>query len=169
MCSTVRDIIHTWTALPEIRNWSIRVPELRLVHQRSESRTVSLSLPTSLSEAMVDTAIQTTSILVDWEACNKTDALFVLVCSVFCWPVIPAVGLGYRGYSTRRSGLASFCSALLSIIVCSVQWWLWGYSWNLWRRKRIHRRSQAFCTPRCLCQTDWHDSRDIVQRVSIDF
>ncbi|KAL1301874.1 hypothetical protein AAFC00_006056 [Neodothiora populina] len=68
------------------------------------------------------------SVLEAWEACDKTDALFVLVCSVFCWPIIPAVGLGYSGYSTRRSGLASFYPALLSISVCTIQWWLWGYS-----------------------------------------
>jgi hypothetical protein len=29
-----------------------------------------------------------------WEACDKTDTLFVLTCTVFCWTIIPAVGLG---------------------------------------------------------------------------
>jgi len=77
---------------------------------------------------MASSTLPESSVLKDWEACNKTDALFILVCSVFCWPIIPAVGLGYSGYSTRRSGLASFYPALLSIAVCSIQWWLWGYS-----------------------------------------
>ncbi|OCK77931.1 putative ammonium transporter [Lepidopterella palustris CBS 459.81] len=63
-----------------------------------------------------------------WESCSKTDTAFILVCSVFCWPIIPAVGLGYSGYSTRRSGLASFMPSLLAIGCCSIQWYLVGYS-----------------------------------------
>jgi len=70
----------------------------------------------------------TSTVLTAWEACSKTDTLFILACSVFCWPIIPAVGLGYSGYSTRKSGLASFMPAVLSIGVCSIQWWLVGYS-----------------------------------------
>ena len=68
------------------------------------------------------------SVLKAWESCDKTDTAFVLVCSVFCWPIIPAVGMGYSGYSTRKSGLASFMPAILSVGVCSIQWWLIGYS-----------------------------------------
>lgn len=68
------------------------------------------------------------SVLTDWSACSKTDTLFILVCSVFCWLIIPAVGLAYSGYSTRRSGLASFYPSLLVVAVCSIQWWLIGYS-----------------------------------------
>jgi ammonia channel protein AmtB len=63
-----------------------------------------------------------------WEACDKTDSLFVLVCSVFCWPIIPAVGLGYSGYSTRKSGLASFIPSILAVAVCSIQWFVIGYT-----------------------------------------
>jgi ammonia channel protein AmtB len=72
--------------------------------------------------------IAATEVLKAWEACDKTDSAFILVCSVFCWPIIPAVGLGYSGYSTRRSGLASFMPALLAVAVCTIQWWLFGYS-----------------------------------------
>lgn len=63
-----------------------------------------------------------------WEACDKTDTLFVLACVVFCWPIIPAVGLGYSGYSTRRSGLASFIPAVYVVCVCTIQWWFVGYT-----------------------------------------
>ncbi|KAF1809233.1 putative ammonium transporter [Eremomyces bilateralis CBS 781.70] len=63
-----------------------------------------------------------------WEACDKTDTAFILVCSVFCWTIVPAVGLGYSGYSTRRSGLASFMPAILSVGCCTIQWTLVGYS-----------------------------------------
>ena len=76
-----------------------------------------------------------------WEACDRIDTLFVLVCTVFCWPIIPAVGLGYSGYSTRRSGLASFIPAVLTICVVLdsvVHHWiyacLWGRSWRCYRQ-----------------------------------
>ncbi|KAF2458455.1 ammonium transporter AmtB-like domain-containing protein [Lineolata rhizophorae] len=68
------------------------------------------------------------SIAEAWEACDKTDTVFVLACSVFCWSIIPAVGLAYSGYSTRKSGLASFMPAIFAVGVCSVQWWMIGYS-----------------------------------------
>lgn len=63
-----------------------------------------------------------------WESCDRTDTLFILVCSVFCWPIVPAVGLGYSGYSTRKNGLASFYPAVLAIGVCTIQWWIIGYA-----------------------------------------
>lgn len=28
-----------------------------------------------------------------WDACDRTDTLFVLVCTVICWPIIPAVSV----------------------------------------------------------------------------
>lgn len=68
------------------------------------------------------------SVVQAWEACSQTDSLFIIACSVFCWPIIPAVGLGYSGYSTRRSGLASFMPSILAIACCTVQWWALGYS-----------------------------------------
>ncbi|EED17345.1 ammonium transporter, putative [Talaromyces stipitatus ATCC 10500] len=68
------------------------------------------------------------SVVDAWEACSKIDTVFILVCCVFCWPIIPAVGLGYSGYSTRRSGLASFYPGLIAVIMCTVQWWIIGYS-----------------------------------------
>ncbi|KAL4918322.1 Rh-like protein/ammonium transporter [Aspergillus aurantiobrunneus] len=68
------------------------------------------------------------SVQAAWEACDKTDTLFILVCSVFCWLIIPAVGLAYSGYSTRFNSLASFYPGLLAVAVCSLQWWMIGYS-----------------------------------------
>ncbi|KAL1620241.1 hypothetical protein SLS56_009733 [Neofusicoccum ribis] len=63
-----------------------------------------------------------------WAACDKIDTVFILVCTVFCWPIIPAVGLGYSGYSTRKSGLASFYPSILAIACCSIQWFVVGYT-----------------------------------------
>ncbi|EME83989.1 uncharacterized protein MYCFIDRAFT_152269 [Pseudocercospora fijiensis CIRAD86] len=67
-------------------------------------------------------------VLKAWETCDKTDTLFVLVCTVFCWPIIPAVGIAYSGYSWKRNGLTSFMPAILTIAVCSVQWFVIGYT-----------------------------------------
>ena len=30
-------------------------------------------------------------VLKAWEACDKTDTLFVLVCTVICWTIVPTV------------------------------------------------------------------------------
>ncbi|KAG0646590.1 Ammonium transporter 1 [Hyphodiscus hymeniophilus] len=68
------------------------------------------------------------SVLEAWKQCDLTDTLFVLVCTVFCWAIIPAVGLAYSGYSHRRNGMASFMPGILSIGVCSIQWFVIGYS-----------------------------------------
>ncbi|OJJ37916.1 hypothetical protein ASPWEDRAFT_472050 [Aspergillus wentii DTO 134E9] len=68
------------------------------------------------------------SIEAAWSACSKTDTLFILICSVFCWLIIPAVGLAYSGYSTRHNVLASFYPSLIVVCVCSIQWWMIGYS-----------------------------------------
>jgi len=68
------------------------------------------------------------TVLKAWEACDLTDTLFVLVCTVFCWPIIPAVGLAYSGYSHRRNGMASFMPSIVVIACCSIQWFVIGYS-----------------------------------------
>ncbi|KAF8853431.1 putative ammonium transporter [Acephala macrosclerotiorum] len=68
------------------------------------------------------------TVLKAWEACDLTDTLFVLVCTVFCWPIIPAVGLAYSGYSHRRNGMASFMPSIMVIATCTIQWFVIGYS-----------------------------------------
>lgn len=79
-----------------------------------------------------------------WEECDRTDTLFVLVCTVFCWTIVPAVsiqtptndrsltryqvGIAYGGYSWKRNGLASILPAVLTIATCSIQWFIIGYT-----------------------------------------
>ncbi|KAH8805819.1 putative ammonium transporter [Xylogone sp. PMI_703] len=63
-----------------------------------------------------------------WESCSLTDTLFILVCTAFCWPIIPAVGIAYTGYSHPRNGLAAFMPSILTVACCSIQWWIVGYS-----------------------------------------
>jgi Amt family ammonium transporter len=67
-------------------------------------------------------------VLAAWAACDRTDTLFVLVCSVFCWGIIPAVGIAYSGYCTRSNSLAAVMPAILAVTVCSIQWFIIGYS-----------------------------------------
>jgi Amt family ammonium transporter len=80
----------------------------------------SISIPSSVT--------MDAQVLADWAECDKTDTLFVVICSVICWGIIPAVGLGYSGYSTRHNSLASFFPALLAVICVSLQWYILGYS-----------------------------------------
>ncbi|RYP43847.1 hypothetical protein DL768_009627 [Monosporascus sp. mg162] len=67
-------------------------------------------------------------VLKAWEECDKIDTLFVLVCTVFCWTIVPTVGIAYGGYSWRRNGLASAIPAVLTIATCSIQWFMIGYT-----------------------------------------
>ncbi|PYH95666.1 Rh-like protein/ammonium transporter [Aspergillus ellipticus CBS 707.79] len=89
---------------------------------------IAISPPDSLVKHLTASAHGTMSIQAAWESCSKTDTLFILVCSVFCWLIIPAVGLAYSGYSTRHNSLASFYPGLLAVAVCTIQWWMLGYS-----------------------------------------
>uniref|UniRef100_A0A8H7K405 Ammonium transporter AmtB-like domain-containing protein n=1 Tax=Bionectria ochroleuca TaxID=29856 RepID=A0A8H7K405_BIOOC len=65
---------------------------------------------------------------VDWEQFDKTDILFIIFCSTICWQIVPAVGLAYAGYSTRRNAMSAIYTSLLVLIVCTIQWYLIGYS-----------------------------------------
>ncbi|KAK3324014.1 ammonium transporter AmtB-like domain-containing protein [Cercophora scortea] len=68
------------------------------------------------------------SVLQAWDACDKIDTLFILVCTVFCWPIVPTVGIAYGGYTWKRNGMAAVIPALLTIATCSVQWFVLGYT-----------------------------------------
>ncbi|KAI0003471.1 ammonium transporter AmtB-like domain-containing protein [Xylariaceae sp. FL0662B] len=68
------------------------------------------------------------AVLKAWDDCDKVDTLFVLVCTVFCWTIVPTVGIAYSGYSWRRNGLTSAMPAVLTIATCSIQWFVIGYT-----------------------------------------
>lgn len=44
------------------------------------------------------------------------------------WGIIPAVGIAYSGYCTRSNALAAVMPAILTVTVCSIQWFIIGYS-----------------------------------------
>ncbi|KAK3352665.1 ammonium transporter AmtB-like domain-containing protein [Lasiosphaeria hispida] len=68
------------------------------------------------------------AVLQAWDACDKTDTLFVLVCTVFCWTIVPTVGIAYSGYSWKRNGMTAAMPAVLTIATCSIQWFVVGYT-----------------------------------------
>ncbi|KAF1928788.1 Rh-like protein/ammonium transporter [Didymella exigua CBS 183.55] len=57
-----------------------------------------------------------TDVLKAWEACDCTDTLFVLVCYVFCWGIVPAVEIAYSGYPIRSNSLAAVIPSILAVI-----------------------------------------------------
>lgn len=67
-------------------------------------------------------------VLKAWEECDKVDTLFVLVCVVFCWTIVPTVGIAYGGYTWKRNGMAAFVPSILTIATCSIQWFIIGYT-----------------------------------------
>jgi len=44
------------------------------------------------------------------------------------WGIVPAVGIAYSGYTTRSNSLAAIIPSILAVIVCSIQWFLIGYT-----------------------------------------
>nr|POE53314.1 ammonium transporter 1 [Quercus suber] len=70
----------------------------------------------------------TLRILTAWEQCDKTDTLFILICTTLCWLIVPTVGIAYSGYSWKRNALTSFMPSILTTAVCSIQWFVIGYT-----------------------------------------
>ncbi|KAH8682538.1 ammonium transporter AmtB-like domain-containing protein [Xylariales sp. PMI_506] len=68
------------------------------------------------------------AVLAAWEECDKIDTLFILVCTVFCWTIVPTVGIAYGGYTWKRNGMSAVIPALLTIATCSIQWFIVGYT-----------------------------------------
>ncbi|KAL6703238.1 hypothetical protein ACN47E_010100 [Coniothyrium glycines] len=44
------------------------------------------------------------------------------------WSIIPVVGTAYSGYTTRSNSLAAVMPEILVVIVCSIQWFILGYT-----------------------------------------
>lgn len=115
---------------------------------REVKRINCIALPSSTNYLNRDTIhTMASEVLKAWEECDKIDTLFVLVCTVFCWTIVPIVsrhisnltndesiltpkqvGIAYGGYSWRRNGLSSAIPAVLTIATCSIQWFTIGYT-----------------------------------------
>lgn len=42
-------------------------------------------------------------VLKAWEECDKTDTVFILVCTVFCWTIVPTVSRPGGAASGQRA------------------------------------------------------------------
>ncbi|KAM0753818.1 putative ammonium transporter [Meredithblackwellia eburnea MCA 4105] len=62
------------------------------------------------------------------EAYNGGDMAWIATATVFCWSIIPGVGMLYSGYTNRKNALATVWTSLITMSVSSVSWMLLGYS-----------------------------------------
>ncbi|KAI8994472.1 ammonium transporter AmtB-like domain-containing protein [Pilobolus umbonatus] len=56
------------------------------------------------------------------------DISWVLASTALVWLMIPGVGYFYSGMARRKNALSLIMSCVLSIVIVSVQWFIWGYS-----------------------------------------
>ncbi|CAO3658164.1 unnamed protein product [Rhizopus stolonifer] len=56
------------------------------------------------------------------------DVAWVLVSTALVWLMIPGVGYFYSGMAQQKNALSLIMSCVLSLVVVSVQWFIWGYS-----------------------------------------
>ncbi|KAI9480950.1 MAG: ammonium transporter AmtB-like domain-containing protein [Benjaminiella poitrasii] len=59
---------------------------------------------------------------------NSGDIAWVLTCTALVWLMIPGVGYFYSGMARRKNALSLIMCCVLSLVVVSVQWFIWGYS-----------------------------------------
>lgn len=59
---------------------------------------------------------------------NGADMAWIASATVFCWAIIPGVGLLYCGYTNRKNALATVWTSLMTMSVGSISWMLFGYS-----------------------------------------
>lgn len=124
-----------------------------------------------------------TEVLQAWEACDRTDTLFVLVCSVFCTYIFPncllhwltLLGLGncsscryslLKLYHTVQFPSSNHACHLISNRLHDTVVPHWVYL-DIWRRRSDLRRLQACIPqerPRRAC---WNNSCSVVQLLPI--
>lgn len=59
---------------------------------------------------------------------NAGDIAWVLASTALVWLMIPGVGYFYSGMARRKNALSLIMCCVLSLVVVSFQWFLWGYS-----------------------------------------
>ncbi|ORY92160.1 ammonium transporter AmtB-like domain-containing protein [Syncephalastrum racemosum] len=56
------------------------------------------------------------------------DTAWVLASTALVWLMIPGIGYFYSGLARSKNALSLIMCAFLSLVVVSVQWFIWGYS-----------------------------------------
>jgi ammonium transporter, Amt family len=59
---------------------------------------------------------------------DKGDLCWILVCTVLCWQITPAIGFLYAGMHRRKAALTMIFQSLFCACACGIQFWIYGYS-----------------------------------------
>merc|ERR1712169_136959 len=54
--------------------------------------------------------------------------MLVLVCTILCWQITPAIGYLYAGMHRRKAALTMIFQSLFCACACGIQFWIYGYS-----------------------------------------
>lgn len=59
---------------------------------------------------------------------KQGDLCWVLVCTILCWQITPAIGFLYAGMHRRKAALTMVFQSLFCACACGIQFWIYGYS-----------------------------------------
>ncbi|KAF1949523.1 ammonium transporter [Byssothecium circinans] len=59
---------------------------------------------------------------------DKGDICWMLVATILCWQITPAIGFLYAGMHRRKSALTMIFQSLFCACACGIQFWVYGYS-----------------------------------------
>ncbi|KAH6884187.1 ammonium transporter AmtB-like domain-containing protein [Thelonectria olida] len=59
---------------------------------------------------------------------DKGDMCWLLVCTILCWQITPAIGFLYAGMHRQKSALTMILQSLFCACACGIQFWVYGYS-----------------------------------------
>ncbi|KAK4164619.1 putative ammonium transporter [Cladorrhinum sp. PSN259] len=59
---------------------------------------------------------------------DKGDLCWLLVCTILCWQITPAIGFLYAGMHRRKAALTMVLQSLFCACACGIQYWIYGYS-----------------------------------------
>ncbi|KAK3317565.1 ammonium transporter AmtB-like domain-containing protein [Cercophora scortea] len=59
---------------------------------------------------------------------DKGDLCWMLVCTILCWQITPAIGFFYAGLHRRKAALTMVLQSLFCACATGIQFWVYGYS-----------------------------------------
>ncbi|KAK1981908.1 ammonium transporter [Colletotrichum cereale] len=59
---------------------------------------------------------------------DKGDLCWMLVCTILCWQITPAIGFLYAGMHRRKAALTMVLQSLFCACACGLQYWIYGAS-----------------------------------------
>ncbi|CAO3677187.1 unnamed protein product [Rhizopus stolonifer] len=61
-------------------------------------------------------------------AYDSGDITFSIVSTALVWLMIPGIGYFYSGMAREKNALSLIVCCLISLVIVSIQWFIWGYS-----------------------------------------